>query len=101
MDIIKLLNIEKLKHTDLFRIRSFIVLFSIYSVISIWSADAVYQRAIKIKKLKDEVKLLKAEYVHVKSVLMYRTKQSQLLEQAEKFGFKQSHHPVKVIYSAK
>ena len=98
MGISSLLNIKNLKNKDLFDIRSFIVAFSIYSIISIWSADSVYKKAIIIKDLKDEVKLLKSEYVYKKTILMTRSRRSYLLKKAEIFGFSQSMTPLMTIY---
>ena len=41
-------DIKGFKNKDLFDIRSFIIVFSIYSIISIWSSDSVYKKAIMI-----------------------------------------------------
>jgi len=98
MGIGSLLNIKSFKNKDLFDIRSFIIVFSIYSIISIWSADSVYKKAIIIKDLKDEVKLLKSEYVYKKTILMTRSRRSYLLKKAETFGFSQSMKPLTTIY---
>ena len=98
MNIKKLLNIENLKNKDLFDIRSFVVVFSIYSIISIAFADVVYNQAQDIKKLNQEVKVLKAKYISVKTILMNEKKESKLLKKAELFGFNYPKNPSKIIY---
>ena len=45
MNIKQLFNIKNLKNKDLLDIRPFVIVFSIYSLISIWSADMVYNKA--------------------------------------------------------
>ena len=87
MSIIKFLNIEKLKNKDLFDIKSFVIVFSIYSLISIACADVVYQQDRKIKTLREDLIEFKAQYISVKTQLMSETKESALLTKAELFGF--------------
>ncbi len=98
MSIIKFLNIEKLKNKDLFDIKSFVIVFSIYSLISIACADVVYQQDRKIKTLREDLIEFKAQYISVKTQLMSETKESALLTKAELFGFIQPSKPTKIIY---
>ena len=98
MSITKLFNIEKLKNKDLFDIRSFVVVFSIYSIISIACADAVYNNAAEIKQLRQEVKVLKASYISKRTTLMHERKESKLLRKAEFLGFSPSINPPQIIY---
>tara|TARA_Y100001933_G_scaffold254784_1_gene296946 strand:+ start:154 stop:483 length:330 start_codon:yes stop_codon:yes gene_type:complete len=98
MSIAKFLNIEKLKNKDLFDIKSFVIVFSIYSLISIACADVVYQQDRKIKTLREDLKEFKAQYISVKTQLMSETKESALLTKAELFGFVQPSKPTKIIY---
>tara|TARA_B100000965_G_C19476286_1_gene706424 strand:- start:614 stop:925 length:312 start_codon:yes stop_codon:yes gene_type:complete len=98
MSITKFLNIEKLKNKDLFDIKSFVVLFSIYSLISIACADIVYQQDREIKTLREDLKEFKAQYISVKTQLMSETKESALLTKAELLGFMQPSKPTKIIY---
>tara|TARA_B000000475_G_C15889383_1_gene403828 strand:- start:130 stop:459 length:330 start_codon:yes stop_codon:yes gene_type:complete len=98
MSIAKFLNIEKLKNKDLFDIKSFVIVFSIYSLISIACADIVYQKDRRIKNLREDLKEFKAQYISVKTQLMSETKESALLTKAELLGFMQSSQPTKIIY---
>ena len=97
MNFSKFLNIENLKNKDLFDIKSFVTVFAVYSLISIVCADIVYQKDIKIKKSREEVKALKAQYISIKTQLMSVSKESQLLQKAELFGFVAPTQPTKII----
>ena len=99
MGIKKLFNIENLKNTDFFNIRRFVVLFIVFSLISICSADLVVNKDKKINQLYQEIKVLKSEYVSTKTILMTKSKRSYLLEKAEKFDFFPSQKPLTTIYS--
>ena len=98
MSIKKLLSIKNIKNKDFFDIRSFVLVFSIYSLISISCADRVYNQSIKIKVLSQELKSLKTRYISTKTILMNERKASKLLEKAELFGFMPASNPSKVIY---
>ena len=98
MNIKKLLNIEHLKNKDLFDIRSFVGVFTLYSIISISCSNLVYNQARDIKSLNQEVKVLKAKYISVKTILMNEKKESKLLKKAEFFGFYPPKNPSKIIY---
>jgi len=98
MSIKKLLNIRQIKNKDFFDIRSFVLVFSIYSIISISCADKVYNQSVKIKILRQDLKSLKAKYISTRTVLMNERKASKLLKKAELFGFLPASNPSKVIY---
>jgi len=98
----KQLNIDNVKRNDFFKdvfdIRSFIILFAVFSLVSIWSANMVYNNTRKITSLNKEVQNLKAEYVSTKTILMTKSKRSYLLKKAEFFGLYESKNPLKIIY---
>ena len=98
MGVKKLFNIENLKNTDFFNIRRFVVLFLLFSLISISSADLVENKDKKINQLSQEIKVLKSEYISTKTILMTKSKRSYLLEKAEKFDFFPSQKPLTTIY---
>ena len=98
MSIKKLLNIRQIKNKDFFDIRSFVLVFSIYSIVSISCADKVYNQSVKIKILRQDLKYLKARYISTRTVLMNERKASKLLKKAESFGFLPASNPSKVIY---
>tara|TARA_B100001113_G_scaffold330076_1_gene305408 strand:- start:486 stop:794 length:309 start_codon:yes stop_codon:yes gene_type:complete len=98
MSIKKLLNIRQIKNKDFFDIRSFVLVFSIYSIVSISCADKVYNQSVKIKILRQDLKYLKARYISTRTVLMNERKASKLLKKAELFGFFPATNPSKVIY---
>tara|TARA_Y100000994_G_C15408802_1_gene324950 strand:- start:267 stop:575 length:309 start_codon:yes stop_codon:yes gene_type:complete len=98
MSIKKLLNIRQIKNKDFFDIRSFVLVFSIYSIVSISCADKVYNQSVKIKILRQDLKYLKARYISTRTVLMNERKASKLLKKAELFGFLPASNPSKVIY---
>tara|TARA_Y100001968_G_C19032050_1_gene560309 strand:- start:46 stop:351 length:306 start_codon:yes stop_codon:yes gene_type:complete len=101
MDIKKFFSINNLKNKDLFDIRSFIIVFSIYSIISIWSADSVYKKAIVIKQLKEELQLLKSQHISTRTALMTSTKYSYLLKKGATFGLFEPEEPLKTLYLLK
>ena len=93
-----LLNINNLKNKDIFNIRSFIIVFSIYSLISIWSSDAIYTNSLEIQTLREKQKNIKQEYIDTRTILMTISRESYLLEKAEGFGLIKSQHPPHIIY---
>ena len=97
MSIKKLLSISNIKNKDLFDIRSFVLVFSIYSIISISCADRVYNQSLEIKILRQDLKVLKARYISTRTALMNERKESKLLEKAELFGFFPASNPPKII----
>ena len=94
MDINKLLSI---KNKDFFDIKSFVIAFVIYSLISIWFADRIVNQDKKLDKLAQEVKILKSTYVYHKTHLMKLTKQSSILKKAEGFDLFLPLKPIKTI----
>ena len=94
MDINKLFSI---KNKDFFDIKSFVIAFAIYSLISIWFAHRIANQDKKLDKLAEEVKLLKSTYVYHKTDLMKLTKQSTVLKKAEGLGFFLPLKPIKNI----
>ena len=102
MQINNLLNIKNLKNSDFFKdlfdIQSFVIVFAVFSLISIWSSDQVYNKTKEIKELNKEIEYLKVEYVATRTILMTKGKRSVLLKKADSFGLFQSDKPIKIIY---
>lgn len=98
MQFKKLLNIENLKNKDFFDIKSFVMVFSIYSIISISCSDRVYNQAKKTKQLTQDLKLVKAQYISTRTILMHEAKESKLLEKAALFEFSLPIKPLQIIY---
>ena len=98
----KLFNSSNLKNTDFFKdlfdIKSFVILFTLFSFISIWSSEVVYNRTKQIKHLNKELEQLKAEYIFTRGLLMNQSKRSYLLNKANSFGLLESDNPPRVIY---
>ena len=94
----ELLNIKNLKNKDIFNIRSFIIAFSIYSLISIWSSDKIYTNSLEIQTLRANYKNIKQEYIDTRTILMTISRESYLLEKAEGFGLLKSTYPTHIIY---
>ena len=95
MEYLKYMQIFKNK--DLFNIRSFIILFAIYSLISIWLAHSATRKDKTINSLVEEATILKSEYVGSKTILMHKTKRSNLLDKAESFAFYLPKKPITII----
>ena len=94
----ELLIINKLKNKDIFHIRSFIIVFSIYSLISIWSSDSIYTNSVEIQALREKHKNIKQEYIDTRTILMTISRESYLLEKAKDFGLIKSKYPPHIIY---
>lgn len=90
-------NLNIFQNKELFDIRSFVIVFTIYSLISIWLAHASYSKDQKISYLLNQANVLKSEYVLSKTILMTTTKQSNLLKRGESFGFFSPSKPVTTI----
>ena len=84
---------------DLFDIKSFVILFTLFSFISIWSSEVVYNRTKQIKVLNKELEQLKAEYIFTRSMLMNQSKRSYLLYKAHSFNLVESDNPPRIIYN--
>lgn len=98
-NIFNVLNFKKTDFfKDLFDIKSFVILFALFSFISIWSSEMVYNRTKKIKELNKELENLKAEYISIRTILMSQSKRSYLLEKAQVFGLVECDNPPTVIY---
>tara|TARA_Y100000994_G_scaffold17382_3_gene12946 strand:+ start:1633 stop:1956 length:324 start_codon:yes stop_codon:yes gene_type:complete len=102
MRINKLFNIPNFRDNDFFKdlfdIKSFVIVFTLFSFISIWSSEMVYNRTKKIKHLNTDLKNLKAEYISTRTILMTKSKRSSLIKKAYSFGLIESENPPKVIY---
>ena len=98
MNIKSIITDKILKKTGLFDIRSFIVVFAIYSLISIWSANFTADLDVQLDRLNKEEKLFKSEYVYTKTVLMNKRKYSNLLKRGLDFQFVQQQKPIQTIY---
>ena len=102
MIINNLFSIKKLRNSeffkDVFDIQSFVIVFTMFSLISIWSSDQVYNKTKEINELNKEIQYLKVEYVSTRTMLMTQSKRSVLLKKADSFGLFQSDHPIKTIY---
>jgi len=83
---------------DLFDIKSFVIVFTLFSFISIWSSEMVYNRTKNIKHLNTDLENLKAEYISTRTILMTKSKRSSLIKKAYSFGLIESDNPPKVIY---
>tara|TARA_B100001250_G_scaffold414621_1_gene454776 strand:- start:11882 stop:12190 length:309 start_codon:yes stop_codon:yes gene_type:complete len=98
----KLFNSSGFKNTDFFKdlfdIKSFVILFTLFSFISIWSSEVVYNRTKQIQNLSKELEQLKAEYIFTRGLLMNQSKRSYLLNKAYFFGLVESDNPPHVIY---
>jgi len=96
-------NLSNLKSKDFFKdlfdIKSFVILFTLFSFISIWSSEVVYNRTKQIKALNKELEQLKAEYIFTRSILMNQSKRSYLLHKAHSFGLVESDNPPQIIYN--
>ncbi|MBF25668.1 MAG: hypothetical protein CMP49_04030 [Flavobacteriales bacterium] len=102
MVLSKLINNTQFKSNDLFRdlfdVRAFVILFTVFSIISISCANRVYNKTSTIESLKRELQNLKSEYVSTKTILMMKSKRSHLIEQAEVYGLIESNQPLQIIY---
>ena len=98
-NIFNILNFKKTEFfKDLFDIKSFVILFTLFSFISIWSSEMVYNKTKKIKDLNKELENLKSEYISTRTILMSQSKRSYLLEKAQVFGLVECDNPPTVIY---
>ena len=85
------------RNRDLFDIKSFVFVFTTYSLISIWFSHMSTKQDEKIYLKQEQVKLLKAEYVISKTVLMETTKHSTLLNQAKRIHLYPPEKPLTII----
>lgn len=93
----RLNKIQLFKNTDLFNIRSFIMLFAIYSFISVWLANVSTNKDLRLSHLIEKLKIIKSEYVTNKTTLMNLSTRSNLVEKANKFDFFLANEPIIII----
>ena len=87
-----------LQNTGLFDIRAFVLFFTIYSLISIWSANSMLHQDKRLSAFLNEIKVLKYQYVSTKTTLMNKRKYSNLLKKGLDFNFSRPHKPIQTIY---
>ena len=85
------------KKSGLFNIRSFIFLFTLYSLISVWLSSISSDKDKKINYLKEKSKKVKTEYVSKRATLINLTNRTNLLEKAAEFDFYAPSEPITVI----
>ena len=93
----KLNIIQLFKNTDLFNIRSFVMLFAIYSFISVWLANLSNNKDLRLSHLSEKHKIIKSEYVSNKTTLMNLSNRSNLLQKANSLDFFSANEPVIII----
>tara|TARA_B100000427_G_C15328937_1_gene515922 strand:+ start:74 stop:385 length:312 start_codon:yes stop_codon:yes gene_type:complete len=98
MNIRNIISKKILENTGLFDIRAFVLFFTIYSLISIWSANSMMEQDKKLDNLLNEIKVLKYQYVSTKTTLMNKSKYSNLLKKGLDFNFSQPNQPIQTIY---
>jgi len=87
-----------LKNTGLFNIRAFVILFTIYSFISVWLANVSTNKDVRISDLTENLKIIKSEYVTNKTTLMNLSKRSNLIQKANSLGFYSAEEPIITIH---
>ena len=98
MNFRNILNKKILQKTGLFDIRAFVLVFTIYSLISIWSANSIMKQDKEMNTLFNEIKVLKSKYVYTKTILMNKRKYSNLLQKGSEFNFLNPDKPIENIY---
>ena len=93
----KLRKFQFLKNTGLFNIRAFVILFTIYSFISVWLANVSTNKDLEIGYLTENLKIIKSEYVTNKTTLMNLSKRSNLIQKANSLGFYSAEEPIIII----
>ena len=86
------------QNTDLFHIRSFVILFAIYSFISVSLANISINQDLKLSSLQENLKIIKSEYVLNKTVLMNLSKRSNLVQKANSLDFFSADQPITIIH---
>ena len=97
MIIKKLKKLKGFNNRDLFDIKSFVIVFTIYSLISIWLANASVKKDKTLNSMIEKVEVLKSEYVISKTKIMSQTKYSKLLEKANSFEFYSPDKPITIL----
>ena len=93
----KLNTIQLFKNTELFNIRAFIILFAIYSFISVGLANLSTNQDLRLSNLIEHLKIKKSEYVNNKTILMNLSKRSNVLEKANALNFFSADEPIIII----
>ncbi|MBA4303546.1 MAG: hypothetical protein C0424_04915 [Sphingobacteriaceae bacterium] len=76
----------------------FVLYCSVLTLLYIANAHMVEKRIRSINKLENELKDLRAEYISLKSDLMYLSKQSEVAKRVEVAGLKELQSAPKKIY---
>ena len=76
----------------------FVLYCSVLTLLYIANAHMVEKRIRSINKLENELKDLRAEYITLKSELMYLSKQSEVAKRVEVAGLKELRSAPKKIY---
>tara|TARA_B100001142_G_C13979124_1_gene518017 strand:- start:144 stop:455 length:312 start_codon:yes stop_codon:yes gene_type:complete len=97
MSIKNILNIQNLKNEGWIDIRSFIITFTIYALICIWSANSIQSKDQELNILTNKIQKLKVKLVLNKQKLLDKKRRSKVIENASLFGFFPSEDPVKTI----
>ena len=85
------------KNSGLLNIRSFILLFTIYSLISVWLSSISSDKDKKINYLREISKKVKTEYISKRATLINLTNRTNLLDKAAEFDFFSPSEPITVI----
>ncbi len=85
------------KNSGLLNIRSFIFLFTIYSLISVWLSSISSDKDKKINYLREKSKKVKTEYISKRATLINLTNRTNLLDKAAEFDFFSPSEPITVI----
>lgn len=84
------------------RLVPYFAFFVVLAALYIANSHAAEKMVRKSDKMAKEIKELRAEYISIKSDLMYRSKQSQIARRLESAGLKELRVPPKrIIYSEK
>ncbi len=97
MRIKNFLNIQNLQNEGWIDIRSFIITFTTYALICIWSANSIQSKDKELNKLSHDIQKLKVKLVLNKQKLLDKKRRSKVVENASLFGFYPSEEPVKTI----
>jgi cell division protein FtsL len=97
MSIKKFLNIKQLQNEGWIDIRSFIITFTLYALICIWSANSIQSKDKELSELLTQIQKLKVKSILLKEELLDQKRRSNVLDKAAGFGFYPSKEPVKII----
>jgi len=97
VSIKRFLNIKQLQNEGWIDIRSFIVTFTIYALICIWSANSIQSKDKELSELLNQIQKLKVKSLLFKEELLDQKRRSNVLSKAAVFGFYPNKEPVKII----